>query len=89
MDFKLENEIFGIQRLTRTYSSMLTKILRSRTSQKGRRDYLGDKKDVYELDIHSGAGAANVFESAKRYDNIIVLQCMENGVIKGRNISKQ
>ena len=70
---------------------MLTKILRSRTSQKSRRDYLGDKKDVYESSTYIQEQARQMYlESAKRYDNIIVIQCMENGVMKSaRNISKQ
>jgi dTMP kinase len=90
--FKLENEIFGIPKADAYIFFDVDKdFAQSNLSKKGRRDYLGDKKDVYENSTYIQEQARQMYlESAKRYDNIIVIQCMENGVMKSaRNISKQ
>lgn len=85
--FNLEHEILNIPKADAyIFFDVDEGSAKSNLSKKGKRDYLGDKKDVYEDSKFIQQQARNMYlECAKRYGNIIVIQCMENGVMKSAN----
>lgn len=75
---KLEYEHFGLPRPDiNLVFSIDTKKAKELVGKKGFRSYLGDKSDVYERSNVIQERAMNKYlECAKRYDDIVVIDCM-------------
>lgn len=82
--FELEYEHFGLPKAdVFIFYDVDTAQAGANILKKGRRDYLGEGKDVYEASESMQARVrAKYLETAARRQDILVIQCMQNGLFR-------